>query len=293
VSKQTPTAAKPSQAKKKVLLVDDHALMRQGLELLINQQPDLEVCAQAETVHQAMDAIKAHPPDIVVTDITLRKRAEQALVDREAHFRALTEHSGDLVCVFDGQGLAKYESPSYARLLGHSLADTQVNGVWAAVHPDDRDMLRALMRTLVAGEEQSVQCEFRVTGVSGAWHTLETVAVSRLADPVVQGIIATSRDISQRKAAEAALAENEARLRATYRALACGVFVIDPTGAVLEANTAMHAILGLPDGSCRGQRLNDLHGFTLIGDADCIHLARLLNCSLNMVKKFTRVVGSC
>jgi len=73
VSKQSSTAAKPSPPKKKVLLVDDHALMRQGLELLVNQQPDLEVCAQAETVHQAMEAIKAHPPDIVVTDITLKE----------------------------------------------------------------------------------------------------------------------------------------------------------------------------------------------------------------------------
>jgi PAS domain S-box-containing protein len=202
----------------------------------------------------------------VVTDITPRIRAEQALADREAHFRALTEYSGDLVCVFDAQGRATYESPSYARLLGHSLADTQVHGVWAAVHPDDRDMLRAFMRTLVTGGEQSVQFEFRVTDTSGTWHTLETVAVSRLADPAVQGIIATSRDISQRKAAEAALAENEARLRATYEALACGVFVTDPTGKVVEANAAMHAILGLPAGSCRGQRLDNLHGFTLIGE---------------------------
>jgi DNA-binding NarL/FixJ family response regulator len=73
VSKQPTKSEKPAVTKKKVLLVDDHALMRQGLELLVNQQPDLEVCAQAETVHQAMEAIKANPPDIVVTDITLKE----------------------------------------------------------------------------------------------------------------------------------------------------------------------------------------------------------------------------
>lgn len=65
------TTDKPT-AKKKVLLVDDHALMRQGLELLISQQADLEVCGQAESAAEAMTAIKAAAPDVMVTDITLK-----------------------------------------------------------------------------------------------------------------------------------------------------------------------------------------------------------------------------
>ncbi len=73
MSKQPAKTEETAAAKKKVLLVDDHALMRQGLELLVNQQPDLEVYAQAETVTGAMEAIKANPPDIVVTDITLKE----------------------------------------------------------------------------------------------------------------------------------------------------------------------------------------------------------------------------
>ncbi len=63
---------KPSQfAKKAVLVVDDHPLMRQGLALLINQQQDMRVCGEAEEAHAAMIAISQLRPDIVILDISL------------------------------------------------------------------------------------------------------------------------------------------------------------------------------------------------------------------------------
>jgi DNA-binding NarL/FixJ family response regulator len=63
---------KPLQfAKKAVLVVDDHPLMRQGLALLINQQQDMRVCGEAEEAHAAMIAISQLRPDIVILDISL------------------------------------------------------------------------------------------------------------------------------------------------------------------------------------------------------------------------------
>jgi DNA-binding NarL/FixJ family response regulator len=61
-----------SGKKKRILLADDHPLMRQGLAQLINHEPDLEVCAQAEDVAEALKEIEATKPDIVVTDLTFR-----------------------------------------------------------------------------------------------------------------------------------------------------------------------------------------------------------------------------
>ncbi len=57
--------------KKTVLVVDDHPLLRQGLALLINQQHDMQVCAEAEEAHAAMQAITQLSPDIVILDISL------------------------------------------------------------------------------------------------------------------------------------------------------------------------------------------------------------------------------
>src|SRR5271169_1769336 len=61
-----------AQAKKyRVLLVDDHPIVRQGLALLIDREADLSVCGEAEGAHTAYHAIETLHPDIVVLDISL------------------------------------------------------------------------------------------------------------------------------------------------------------------------------------------------------------------------------
>ena len=57
--------------KTRVLVVDDHPIVRQGLALLINQQPDLTVCGEAEDANSAMNALSSAKPDILVVDISL------------------------------------------------------------------------------------------------------------------------------------------------------------------------------------------------------------------------------
>lgn len=68
-------ASKPeitSHTKKyRVLLVDDHPIVRQGLALLIDREGDLSVCGEAEGSHTAYHAIETLRPDIVVLDISL------------------------------------------------------------------------------------------------------------------------------------------------------------------------------------------------------------------------------
>jgi DNA-binding NarL/FixJ family response regulator len=55
----------------KVLIVDDHAIVRQGLAELINDQPDLIACGEADGPPKAMKAIGETSPDVAVVDITL------------------------------------------------------------------------------------------------------------------------------------------------------------------------------------------------------------------------------
>ena len=60
-----------SPKKLRVLLVDDHPIVRQGLALLIDREADLTVCGEADGAHTAFHAIEALKPDIVVLDISL------------------------------------------------------------------------------------------------------------------------------------------------------------------------------------------------------------------------------
>lgn len=59
-------------SKKRIFLVDDHPLVREWLTNLINQQPDLAVCGEAETGPQAMRTILQLKPDVAIIDISLK-----------------------------------------------------------------------------------------------------------------------------------------------------------------------------------------------------------------------------
>lgn len=58
-------------AKKRILVVDDHPIVRQGLALLINREPDLVVCGEAEDAVGAMHVLASANPDILIVDISL------------------------------------------------------------------------------------------------------------------------------------------------------------------------------------------------------------------------------
>ena len=59
-------------APRRVLLVDDHPIVRQGLRRLIGNEAGLVVCAEAETVREARQAVRDHAPDVVVVDLSLK-----------------------------------------------------------------------------------------------------------------------------------------------------------------------------------------------------------------------------
>jgi len=72
-SKSQSHASQGNQAvpKKRILVVDDHPIVRQGLTLLINREPDLVVCGEAEDAMGAMHVLASAHPDILIVDISL------------------------------------------------------------------------------------------------------------------------------------------------------------------------------------------------------------------------------
>ncbi len=59
------------QSKKRILIVDDHPMMRQGLAQLIENEPDLAACCDADSAAQALKQVAARRPDLVLVDISL------------------------------------------------------------------------------------------------------------------------------------------------------------------------------------------------------------------------------
>jgi DNA-binding NarL/FixJ family response regulator len=63
----------PSESKKtyKILIADDHAIVRRGLRALLDSQPGLEVCAEASTGIETMERVQRYKPDLLMLDLTM------------------------------------------------------------------------------------------------------------------------------------------------------------------------------------------------------------------------------
>ncbi len=99
--KRTPS----TEEKRRILIVDDHPLVRRGLTALINAEPDLIVCAEATTRGDGLVAIAVTRPDLVITDLSLIHGDGLELV-RDIRSR----HLGLRVLV-----LSLHDSPLYVR----------------------------------------------------------------------------------------------------------------------------------------------------------------------------------
>ena len=59
-------------SRKRILIVDDHAIVRRGMAQLLNEERDLEVCAEAETASEAIRIVATAKPDLAIVDVSLR-----------------------------------------------------------------------------------------------------------------------------------------------------------------------------------------------------------------------------
>jgi len=124
----------------------------------------------------------------------------------EARFRALLEHSSDLIAVLDGSGLIVYQSPSIEQVLGYSVEDVMQTHFDLLVRPGDRARLMQVVEgaDAAAGGSGMVECSLRSR--TGEWLQFEIQHTNLLDDERVQGIVLNCRDISERKIYEDQLA---------------------------------------------------------------------------------------
>lgn len=80
----------PSRATRRIIIVDDHPILREGLAQLIDQQKDLSVCGQFAEAARAFDALASLKPDLALIDISLKGSSGVELVKNiKAHYPKL------------------------------------------------------------------------------------------------------------------------------------------------------------------------------------------------------------
>lgn len=187
-------------------------------------------------------------------DITERKRVEQALQESETKHRLLLDHSYDLIWNLNAEGVFTYVSSSWKRITGYIPAELVNTPFQPLVHPDDLNVCMAYLQKSIQFKEATGTPEYRVRHADGTWHwhTASATPVLGPEDEFVS-LVGVSRDISERKQAEAYREESSRQLKMVIELLPDATFVIDHQGKVIFWNKAIEVMTGIPKEQMIGQ----------------------------------------
>jgi len=158
----------------------------------------------------------------ITTDITERKRAEDAVRASEERFRFLTENITDVIWTMDNDFRFTYATSSAERVWGYSMEALQGRSLAELITPDSRDVLKDASRLRADMEEAgdySLLNRIEMEIYHGRGGTLWSESmVGRLMgeDGEPAGYQGVTRDISQRREAAAEIARREARFRTLF-----------------------------------------------------------------------------
>lgn len=124
-------------AVRKVLVVDDHPIVREGITLLLTGQPDLEVCGSAVDISSALAAVRALKPDVALVDLSLGNGSGLDLIS------ILTEDPDNDVSTL---ALSMHDEAVYAKRV------LQAGGCGYVMKHEGTDVLLHAIRTVLAGE---------------------------------------------------------------------------------------------------------------------------------------------
>jgi PAS domain S-box-containing protein len=173
-----------------------------------------------------------------------RRRAAEDLRRSEEYFRLLIENVSDVIMVLETSGRIRFASPSVQRVLGYDPEMLIGRNAYRWIHRADRRALVNGFNTLIAEPGRVYSVIYRILHRDGSWRYLESVGRNLIHEPLVQGIVVSSRDVTDRLQAEDALRESEERYRRIVETAQEGIWVIDAAGVTTFANARIAEMLG-------------------------------------------------
>ncbi|MCU1287431.1 MAG: diguanylate cyclase/phosphodiesterase with sensor(s) [Acidobacteriales bacterium] len=180
----------------------------------------------------------------------------------DAYLRALLLQSPDVIAVLEANGTIKFQSPSVKEVLGYEPNEMIGRQSFDLLHPDDFPHVMKVFADLGAqpGKVMVAICRFRRK--DGSWCPLECIGKNLLDDPLINGILISSRDNAQQRLTEERLRESEERYSLAMQGTNDGLWDWNLKTNEVYFSPRWKAMLGYADaeiGSTADEWLNRVH----------------------------------
>ena len=153
----------------------------------------------------------------IVSDMTERKQAEEALQTSEEKFRVLAETLDASILIHQGDHF-RYANPAAAKLTGYTRDELLEMRFWDLIHPDSQDEVRERGLARQRGEQVRIRREFKIMTKSGEDRWVDAMGGTMMFEGKPGGIV-VGFDVTDRRAGEEVLRRRESRLRRQTEAL--------------------------------------------------------------------------
>jgi len=142
-------------------------------------------------------------------------------------YRTLVKEVNDLATVVDTDGTITYVSPAVTRILGYDPDELVGHEGFEFVHPEDRERNADALETVLSNPSESETVEVRFRHADGSWRWIEATMRNRLDDDIIDGILLSSREVTERKEYEREARELAEEYEALLNSVEDAIFLIN------------------------------------------------------------------
>lgn len=135
--------------------------------------------------------------------------SEDNPAEAENQFHIQIENSNDAIVLIDSNGIVKYQSLSYAKMMGRSDYQRIGREYLEFIHPDDYAMSRLALDKILKYPVLPVKFILRNQHNNGSWYYLDCIATNLLGEPGIRSIVVNIHDATDQQKADKALSESE------------------------------------------------------------------------------------
>jgi PAS domain S-box-containing protein len=197
-------------AKKSLLSPDDTSSNEIEYRLI---QPD----GKLAYIYQLREVIRDKKGKPVKTigiaqDITERKLSQLQLQQSEERFRSLVQNGNDMIGIIDATGTYLWVGSNVQEHLGYTEEDMIGKNALSFIHPDDVENVGVSLQHILEADHITVG-PFRYLHGNGEWRWIETHLSNHLKNPVINGLIVNSKDVTEKKRNDDEIAMGEERFK--------------------------------------------------------------------------------